>query len=165
MLEESGLVIKMPGLRHRKQDRRWRQKRRRHSLWRSLGAHRHHSSGPNNAVGCLEMALCLLWFSSIFCWRRLLYQTRIWMLHTTMHRQSVSMFLQKPAGLTLGSFCATLSLHMTHFGVQCPEFRSKTDKMYLKQRCSFERLIQSLPQTASKSNIQCSDCNRLEFAD
>ena len=35
---------------------------------------------------------------------------------------------------------------MIHFGVQCPELRSKTDKIYLKQRYCFERLNQSLPQ-------------------
>ena len=50
---------------------------------------------------------------------------------------------------------------MIHFGVQCPELRSKTDKIYLKQRYCFERLNQSLPQrviysvlTATVWNLQ-----------
>ena len=50
---------------------------------------------------------------------------------------------------------------MIQFGVQSPELRSKTDKIYLKQRYGFERLNQSLPQrviysvlTATVWNLQ-----------
>ena len=79
----------------------------------SQGARRHRSSRPKNAAGCLEMARCHRWFSSIFCCCCLSEKTMCW----NSDNQDLTMFLWMLAGLGSESCCATICSKQ---GLHCP---------------------------------------------